>query len=341
VNAAVRYVTVRLSDGEALTLHPVSVYGTRFVAYAVPRSLQVSSITASSARGDMASTIPFNAPDATLDTGVWLRPGQTGMHRATGLAGSGTAGGHAWSTTAYVGPWGECLVTRGNGGPSSVCDAVSAPQGTTVLGAASGPLAVVYGTAGPDVRHVIITLASGQTLRVQAVQVGEQRFFSYALLRGQHSVRWQSFNGARHQTGSSRITGRNSAADRSATARLPARHRQPSGLQTAILCPNLPGSYLGRSHSSAEDSCLMEEKASNPAPKLPPSTDLPRSFLGWPRQAGAWASRQGTRGALRITARMRPTVPGGTGRGGVMVGDSGSGALGLGQAAGGWGGQLG
>ncbi len=207
VNAAVRYVTVRLSDGEALSLHPVSVYGTRFVAYALPRSLQVSSITASSARGELASTIPFNAPDATLDTGVWLPPGQTGMHRATGLVGSGTVGGHAWSTTAYVGPWGECLVTRGNGGPSSVCDAVSAPQGTTVLGSASGPLAVVYGTAGPDVRHVIITLASGQTLRVQAVRVGEQKFFSYALLRGQHSVRWQSFDAVRHETGSSRITG--------------------------------------------------------------------------------------------------------------------------------------
>jgi hypothetical protein len=207
VSAAVRYVTVRLSDGEALTLHPVSVYGTRYVAYAVPRSLQVSGVTAYSARGELASTIPFNAPDATLDTGVWLRPGQTGMPRATGLIGSGTVDGHTWSAAAYVGPWGECLVTRGNGGPNSVCDTVSTPQGTTVLGSAGGPLVVVYGTAGPDVQHVIITLASGQTLRVRAVQVGEQKFFSYALLRGEHSVRWQSFDAVRHETGSSRITG--------------------------------------------------------------------------------------------------------------------------------------
>jgi hypothetical protein len=207
VSAAVRYVTVRLSDGAALTLHPVSVYGTRFVAYAVPRSVQVSSITAYSARGELASTIPFNAPDATLDTGPWLRPGQTGMHRATHLIGSGTVDGHAWSSTAYVGPWGECLVTRGNGGLSSVCDAVSSPQGTTVLGSASGPLVVVYGTAAPDVQHVIITLASGQTRRVQAVAVGDQKFFVYALLRGQHSVRWRSYSADRHGTGSGRITG--------------------------------------------------------------------------------------------------------------------------------------
>ena len=107
MSAAVRYVTVRLSDGAVLTLHPVSVYGTRFVGYAVPRSVQVSSITASSARGELASTIPFNAPDATLDAGVWLRPGQTGMRRATHLIGSGTLGGHAWSSHGLRGTVGR------------------------------------------------------------------------------------------------------------------------------------------------------------------------------------------------------------------------------------------
>ena len=129
------------------------------------------------------------------------------MRRATHLIGSGTVGGHAWSVTAYVGPWGECLVTRGNGGPSSGCDAVSPPQGTSVLGSASGPLAVVYGSAAADVEHVVITLAGGQTLRVQAVRVGDQKFFAFALGGGQHSVRWQSYDAARHETGSGRITG--------------------------------------------------------------------------------------------------------------------------------------
>ena len=61
VSSAVSYVTARLADGTVLTLHPVSVYGTRFVGYAVPRGVQVSSITAYSARGELASTIPFNA----------------------------------------------------------------------------------------------------------------------------------------------------------------------------------------------------------------------------------------------------------------------------------------
>jgi hypothetical protein len=206
VSAAVSYVTVRLADGTSLALHPVSVYGTRFVGYAVPRSVKVSSITAYSAHGELASTIPFNEPEGTLATALWLRPGQTGMPRAAHLIGSGTVDGHAWSSTAHVGPWGECLVTRGNGGTSSVCDAVSSPQGTMVLGSASGPLVVVYGTAAADVQHVIITLASGQALRIRAIRVGEQKFFVYALLRGQHSVRWQSYNAARRETGSGHIT---------------------------------------------------------------------------------------------------------------------------------------
>ena len=55
---------------------------------------------------------------------------------------------------------------------------------------------------------MIITLASGQTLQIPAVRVGEQKFFVYALLRGERSVRWQSYNAARHETGSGHITGK-------------------------------------------------------------------------------------------------------------------------------------
>ena len=121
VSAAVRYVTVRLADGTVLTLHPVTVYGTRLVAYGVPVHAVISRVTAYSAHGELASAIPFNDPDGTATVDLWLRPGQTGLPRATHLIGSGTAGGHAWSVTAYVGPWGECLVTRGGGNGSSGC----------------------------------------------------------------------------------------------------------------------------------------------------------------------------------------------------------------------------
>jgi hypothetical protein len=207
VSAAVSYVTVRLADGPLLTLHPVRVYGTRYVAFAVPAHAVISKITAFSARGELASAVPFHDPDGTTTIGLWLRPGQTGLPRATHLVGSGTVGGRAWSVTAYVGPWGECLVTRGSGSITSSCVPVSRPRGTSVIGSSSGPLVVGYGSAAADVGHVVITLAGGGSIRVPAIQVGTQKFFAFAHGHGQHPIRWQSFNAIRHETGSGLVTG--------------------------------------------------------------------------------------------------------------------------------------
>jgi hypothetical protein len=207
VSAAVSYVTVRLAGGPLLTLHPVRVYGTRYVAYAVPAHAVISKITAYSARGEIASAVPFHDPDGTSTASLWLRPGQAGLPRATHLVGSGTVGGRAWSVTAYVGPWGECLVTPGSGSSSGGCAPVSKPRGTSVIGSSSGTLVVVYGSAAADVKHVVITLAGGGSIRVPAILVGTQKFFAFAHGNGQHPIRWQSYNAGRHQTGSGPITG--------------------------------------------------------------------------------------------------------------------------------------
>jgi hypothetical protein len=206
VSAAVSYVTVGLADGPLLTLHPVPAYGTRYIAFAAPAHAVISKITAYSARGEIASAVPFHDPDGTATISLWLRPGQTGLPRATHLVGSGTAGGRAWSVTAYVGPWGECLVTP-SGSTGGGCVAVSRPRGTSVIGSAGGPPVVVYGSAAADVEHVVITLAGGGNIRVPAIQVGTQKFFAFAHASGQHPVRWQSYNAARHETGSGHITG--------------------------------------------------------------------------------------------------------------------------------------
>jgi hypothetical protein len=120
VSAAVRYVAVRLADGTVLALHPVPVYGTRFVAFAFPVHTTVSRITAYSAHGELASAIPLNGPEGILTTSLWLRPGQTGLPRATHLLGSGTAGGHAWATTAYVGPLGRVRGDSPRRGPQQL-----------------------------------------------------------------------------------------------------------------------------------------------------------------------------------------------------------------------------
>ena len=99
VSKAVSYLTVQLADGTVLTLRPVSVYGTRYVAYAVPRPAAVSKITAYSAQGELASAVPFDDPAGPAVVGLWLRPGQTGLRRATVQIGSGTVDGRPWSLT--------------------------------------------------------------------------------------------------------------------------------------------------------------------------------------------------------------------------------------------------
>ena len=129
--------------------HPAPGLGTRYVAFAVPPRLAISTITAYSARGELALAIPFNDPDGGATVGLWLRPGQASLRRATQLIGSGQAGRRAWSVTAYLGPWGECLVTRGGGGTGSACNAVSPPRGTRLLGSTTGPPDLVFGSAGP------------------------------------------------------------------------------------------------------------------------------------------------------------------------------------------------
>lgn len=208
VSAAVRYVTVRLADGTVLTLRPVRIYGARYVAYGVPVSEAVSRVTAYSAHGELASAIPFNgSPGGGPDVGLWLRPGQTGVSRATHRVSSGTVDGHAWSVTAYLGPWGECLVTRTGGNSGSACDQVSSPQHTTVLGSASGPPQVSFGTAAADVEHLVITLSGGGTIRVRAIAAGEQKFFAFGVPQGQHAVRWLAYDAARRGVGSGRFHG--------------------------------------------------------------------------------------------------------------------------------------
>ena len=202
VSAAVSYVTVRLADGEVLTLRPVSVYGTRLVAYAVPQHLAISRITAYSAHGELASAIPFNDPAGPAIVGLWQQPGQTGPRRVTRLVGSGTVAGRPWSVTAHIGPWGDCLLVHGAGDMGSNCVPLSSMRGTSVSGSTSGPPEVVYGSAAADVERVVIILRGGGTIRAQAVSAGAQKFFAFALSHGQHTVRWHAYDAAGHETSS-------------------------------------------------------------------------------------------------------------------------------------------
>jgi hypothetical protein len=128
---------------------------------------------------------------------LWLRPGQPGLPRATRLVAAGTSAGKAWSLTAYLGPWGACVVSRGGGTTTSDCIGTGLPLGTSVLGWPEGPPRVVYGSAAATVTHVVVTLAGGGTIRVPAVRVGGQKFFGFGLAAGQRATGWRAYDAAR------------------------------------------------------------------------------------------------------------------------------------------------
>ena len=182
---------VELADGTILTLHPVEVDGSRFVAFASPLSVPVDSVTAYSRSGAIATAIPFDWPGGLLPSfEAWLRPGQAVPARVTGTFGSGTVEGKPWRATAYLGPWGTCI-TIGHDG-----DCLGSQQ-RPATGWAGGSDSWVVGTAADSVSYVVITLKDGSTVRAEATAVGSQKFWGVPLSSSQQAdSRWTAYDAA-------------------------------------------------------------------------------------------------------------------------------------------------
>ena len=196
VAADVSYVTVRLGNGTLLTLHPVTVYGARVVAFAVPTGAAVVEVTAYSGHGEIAAAIPFNAPSGPASFGLWLKPGQRPAARFTTRIGSGTFDGKAWSATAYTGPWGVCVETSGGAINGDTCVPASSGLGTNVMFWTGGTPEVASGSAAAQVTRLVVTQPDGTTIQVRAVKVGDQKFFAFPMSAGHKAVRWAAYNSA-------------------------------------------------------------------------------------------------------------------------------------------------
>jgi RNA polymerase sigma-70 factor (sigma-E family) len=207
VQADVSYVTVRLGNGTALTLHPAGVYGARAVAFAIPVGASVVSATAYSQHGEIATAIPFNEPGGTASFGTWLRPGEHGLARSAGWIGSGTYLGGDWSVTAYLGPWGICLEgTAGGTGADSCVDTTSASAlHTNVLFWTSGVPAVAGGSAAASVTRIVVTAPDGTTSQVSPVTVGGAKFFAFPMVKGLRPWKWTAYDGSGGVVASSQV----------------------------------------------------------------------------------------------------------------------------------------
>jgi hypothetical protein len=208
LRADVSFVKVRLGNGSTLTLHPATVWGTRMVAFAIPMGAPVVSATAYSARGGIATAIPWNEPGQMAAFALWLGPGQHGPARASGSIGSGSYRGRTWSATAYVGPWGVCLKAGSAGSAASSCVGATSMSdlGTNTVLWSDGPPAVAVGSAGASVARIVVTAPDGKTTTVHPAIVGTFRFFAFPLGAGPKAWKWAAYDSSGHVVRSDTVT---------------------------------------------------------------------------------------------------------------------------------------
>jgi hypothetical protein len=198
VAPGVRYVVLKLGDGQQLKLVPVRVYGTWLVAFAAPLAA-VASVTAYLENGQYLTAVPADLPAGLAVFGKWLRPRQPVPPRATAMIASGTTDGHSWSVTAYVGPWGTCFSTSAG---ESACTATVPMTTTRYVGNAGDSPEFVYGSAAPSVSYLIVRLTDGRSFRAGVVSVDGEKLFAFALGKGQTLRRWTAYDATGKQLGS-------------------------------------------------------------------------------------------------------------------------------------------
>jgi hypothetical protein len=201
VRADVSYVTVRLSNGAVLTLQPVTVYGVRAVAFAAPLGATIIDATAYSRQGEIATAIPFSYPgtgasfsDGIASFAAWLKPGQHGLDRVSGRLGSGTFDGHAWSATAYLGPWGICFEVAGGTPMVRYCTPAVSALGTQRLFWTGVDPNVAGGSVSASVTRVVVHRVDGVTVEVRPVTIGQQKFFVFPMGDGTKPLIWKAYD---------------------------------------------------------------------------------------------------------------------------------------------------
>jgi hypothetical protein len=194
-------ISIRLSDGVVLDLHPFGWSGFRWIGLVVPHELRVTEAVAFAGRRELGYAIPFTETGSPT-FGLWLRAGQTGPARVTRLIGSGAVAGKAWSVTGYAGPWGYCVALQSPDGAGSSCGPRAHPTGygpELEVGAAPEVPRWVIGTARPSVAYQKLVMSDQRTIRVAVVRFAGVKYYALAITAGPQIVRWGAFDAAGHR----------------------------------------------------------------------------------------------------------------------------------------------
>jgi hypothetical protein len=186
-------VSIELSDGAVVDLHPFAAAGSRWVGIVTPRSVRMVRAIAYAGHRELGYSVAFQGPSsASPSFSTWLRPGQRGPARLTRRIGSGVADGSAWSATGYAGPWGYCVVLAAPGIASSACGS----GGNQDLGVGAGqevPRWLVK-SVRRSVAYVELTMSDRSQVRVPAVEFGGARLYAVAIVAHPKIVRWAAYD---------------------------------------------------------------------------------------------------------------------------------------------------
>jgi hypothetical protein len=209
VAADVRYLVLHLADGQVIKSIPHAAFGGRFLAYAAPISDRVVTATAYTNDGQPMTAVPFVLPGGLPFFGLWAVPGQALPRVATVVLGSGVAKRQNWSVTAYGGPWGTCVTSdSGPDGSSTDCGGAERATALTVLGFGDSGGSMpfdVYGFAPLAATRLEASLADGRKVDVPMVAVGNQKLWTFTLVKGQPVQRLTAYSAAGGLLGSTSL----------------------------------------------------------------------------------------------------------------------------------------
>ena len=225
VGPAVTRLTTTFRNGTTLTVHPVPLRACgqqlHLAGFAYPAS-GVAEITAYSG-GQLAAmareTVPgsmFSGPGSAgsatgqpplrLVPGVWEHMGATPAATASGVIGSGQAGGGRWRVTVALGAAGECFAGSSFGASSyssgSACQPIGLPPATAALHPVvltAQPRIVAYaGLVNARTATVVATLSDGTSQRIRPAIVAGRRYLALAVPAGATLARVTLRDGSGH-----------------------------------------------------------------------------------------------------------------------------------------------
>jgi hypothetical protein len=208
VRSGVTRITFRTSTGKTYAMHPVRAAGRRWVGVVLPPAgVGQLRAVAYAGRTELAYSVPFIGGELRPGTYflTWLRPGQRGPAQATRYIATVGSGATAWGALVLAGPWGYCVsleVPVANGAKQDCFSAGSLRDHVKVITRWGPPPAVprwIFGTAGPGVAYLRLTLTGGPRFRVPVPEVSGQPFYAMEIRPGPAIAGWNAFDAAGHR----------------------------------------------------------------------------------------------------------------------------------------------